>query len=121
MSQPPRHDTNSGWWHLCTPGKRAGLDDNSDDNRDDSSCLNHQRYNARSQLACLVTAFARSWQCGGSGVRVPLARPVKQRKCFDLLVSSGMSSDPAEMGIDPQALSARWNHRLRGDLLDCEP
>ena len=42
-------------------------DDNFDDNRDDNRCLNDARYTAICGLSCLVTASARSWQCGGHG------------------------------------------------------
>ena len=40
-------------------------DDNSDDNADDSCCLNHVAYTTMRGPSLLVTVPARSWQCGG--------------------------------------------------------
>jgi hypothetical protein len=37
------------------------------DNRDDNYSLNYGNYSPKSPLSCLVTAPARSWQCGGHG------------------------------------------------------
>jgi hypothetical protein len=50
-------------WGLGNSGPRA--DDYSDDNGDDSRCLNHVTYTTIPNLSCLVTAPARSSQCGG--------------------------------------------------------
>jgi hypothetical protein len=49
-------------------------DDNSDDNGDDSCCLSHVAYTTTCALSCLVTACARSWQCGGHVFESP-SRP----------------------------------------------
>ena len=43
------------------------VDDNLDDDRDDNYPLNYVNYSPKSLLSCLVTAPARSWQCGGHG------------------------------------------------------
>ena len=45
--------------------RQSVVDDNSDDNRDDSYCLNDGIYSLNSLLSCLVRDSARSWQCGG--------------------------------------------------------
>lgn len=44
------------------------LFDDSFDNRDDSSPLDDGIYSPKAHLSCLVTAPARSWQCGVCGV-----------------------------------------------------
>ena len=52
--------------------KREELfDDSFDDNRDDSYPFNHGVYGPDVQLSRLVTASARSWQCGGQGFESP--------------------------------------------------
>jgi hypothetical protein len=50
------------------------VDDNLDDNRDDNYSLNYGNYSPKSLLSCLVTAPARSWQCG-----VRLSSPLRSR------------------------------------------
>jgi hypothetical protein len=47
------------------------FDDNSDDNADDSCCLNHVAYTTMRGPSRLVTVSARSWQCGGQGFESP--------------------------------------------------
>jgi hypothetical protein len=42
-----------------------------DDNRDDNYSLNYGNRSPKSLLSCLVTAPARSWQCGGQGFESP--------------------------------------------------
>jgi hypothetical protein len=42
-----------------------------DDNLDDNYSLNYRNYRPISPLSCLVTAPARSWQCGGQGFESP--------------------------------------------------
>jgi hypothetical protein len=43
------------------------VDENLDDNRDDDYSLNYGNYRPKSLFSCLVTAPARSWQCGDQG------------------------------------------------------
>jgi hypothetical protein len=50
---------------------RERVDDSCDDNRDDSGSLNHHRYSSKMHVSCVVTAPARSWQCGGQGFESP--------------------------------------------------
>jgi hypothetical protein len=45
--------------------------DDSFDNRDDNGNLNYAPYSPKMHLLCLVTAPARSWQCGGQGFESP--------------------------------------------------
>jgi hypothetical protein len=42
-----------------------------DDNLDDNYSLNYGNCSPKSLLSCLVTAPARSWQCGGQGFESP--------------------------------------------------
>jgi hypothetical protein len=46
-------------------------DDNLDDNCDDSCCPSDAPYTTICARSCLVTASARSWQCGGQGFESP--------------------------------------------------
>ena len=46
-------------------------DDSLDDNRDDNYSPNYGNYSPKSLLSRLVTAPARSWQCGGQGFESP--------------------------------------------------
>jgi hypothetical protein len=50
-----------------------GRDDILDDNRDDSCTLSYADNTSSGLRNRLLTALACFWQCGGSGVRVPLA------------------------------------------------
>jgi hypothetical protein len=47
------------------------VDDSLDDNGHDNYSLNCGNYSSKSLLSCLVTAPARSWQCGGQGFESP--------------------------------------------------
>ena len=61
----------SAGWGLCPAAGELALNDSCDDNRDDRGSLNHHRESPQMPLSCLVTAPARSWQCGGQGFESP--------------------------------------------------
>jgi hypothetical protein len=56
---------------FCPGCRGSAFDYSCDDNRDDNGSLNHHRYSPLMHLSCLVTAPARSWQCGGQGFESP--------------------------------------------------
>jgi hypothetical protein len=56
---------------LPSGGSQLSNDDSFDDNRDDCGPLNYTPYSPKMHLSCLITAPARSWQCGGQGFESP--------------------------------------------------
>ena len=64
LSRP--HVAHRSGTRTASPG-----DDNFDDNRDDNWPPNYVAYTAKCQLNGLITALARSWQCGGQGFESP--------------------------------------------------
>jgi hypothetical protein len=52
-------------------GRPAVADDDSDDNPDDSCTPNNAHDCTKMVVSCLITAPARSWQCGGQGFESP--------------------------------------------------
>ena len=65
------------------------VDDNFDDNRDDSYSLSVDIYSPKSLLSCLVTAPARSWQCGVMGAVSSAPYPPYRLGCVLLTLKMG--------------------------------
>ena len=55
-------------------------DDSLDDNCDDNCCPSDAAYTTISNRSCLVTASARSWQCGGQGAAREAFRRTRIRR-----------------------------------------
>jgi hypothetical protein len=89
-------------------------DDSFDDNRDDNGTSNYAPYSPKMHLSCLVTAPARSWQCGDRSEVVAMVAPagMPNRQFSDHCACS-----PA---FRPTAAAVRWE-AMRGKLWRYRP